>query len=45
MSEDRERPTDDAPEPADNICDECGSTGEVNGRVCRSCQGKGYVNP
>lgn len=29
----------------DNICPSCGSTGEVDGRVCKECQGKGYLNP
>ena len=32
-------------EVPDGICDQCDSTGEVDGRVCKSCQGKGYVNP
>jgi predicted amidophosphoribosyltransferase len=30
--------------PDDNLCGECGSTGEVDGRVCKNCQGKGYVS-
>lgn len=29
----------------DGICTECDSTGEVGGRVCKSCRGKGYVQP
>jgi DnaJ-class molecular chaperone len=29
----------------DNICDQCDSTGEVDGRVCTNCGGKGYLNP
>jgi DnaJ-class molecular chaperone len=35
-----ERPFGDEP---DNICPECDSTGEIDGRVCKTCQGKGYV--
>jgi hypothetical protein len=29
----------------DNLCSDCDSTGEVGGRMCRSCRGKGYVTP
>jgi hypothetical protein len=51
-TEDRKRP-DDSPEEQkpfgsdgdDNICDQCDSTGEVDGRVCTNCNGKGYLNP
>ena len=54
MSQDRERPKGDVPEDSDetpvssgddNICDGCDSTGEVDGRVCKTCSGKGYLNP
>jgi len=36
---------DDYSEQRDDICITCDSTGEVDGRVCKSCQGKGYVQP
>jgi len=29
----------------DDICPECDSTGEMDGRVCKACHGKGHVQP
>jgi DnaJ-class molecular chaperone len=27
----------------DDICPDCDGTGENDGRMCRACRGKGYV--
>jgi hypothetical protein len=43
--EDEDPQRDQKLDEGDNICPFCDSTGEVGGRVCKPCRGKGYLNP